>query len=245
MATSPIDAFGRSVPEYVSGRPDYPEALLADLPGAADIVELGAGTGKFTRLLARTGARIVAVEPQPAMAARIRAAPNVEVLAGTAEQIPLPDDSADLVCCATCFHWFDYARATVEILRIARPGAHLALIWNLRDERAPWVADVGRLLDDCRGTPHHSRAGQWRAILSDARFRLVRESEHRFVHRMPPQGIVDRVLSSSFIAALAQAEQDAVRQRVLDIVAAHPELAGAGEIGFPYVSKLYLLRCLQ
>jgi SAM-dependent methyltransferase len=245
MATPVIDAFGRSVPEYVSGRPDCPEALLADLPGAADIVELGAGTGKFTCLLAQTGARIIAVEPQPAMAARIPALPNVEIVAGTAEQIPLPDDSADLVCCATCFHWFDYAGATAEILRIARPGAHLALIWNLRDERVPWVGDVGRLLETCRGTPHHSRTGQWRAILSDARFELVRESEHPFVHRMPPQGIVDRVLSSSFIAALAQSEQDAVHRSVLDIVAAHPELAGAGEIGFPYVSKLYLLRCLQ
>lgn len=240
---SPIEAFGRRVPEYVSGRPDYPEALLADLPEAEEIVELGAGTGKFTRLLAQTGARIVAVEPQPAMAARIPAAPGIQVLAGTAEEIPLPDASADLVCCATCFHWFDYARATAEILRIARPGAHLALIWNVRDASVPWVCEVGRLLDAYRGVPHRYESGQWRTILGDVRFALVRETGHPFVHRMPVRGIVDRVLSSSFIAALPQSEQDAVRQRVLDIVVAHPQLAGAGEIEFPYVSKLYLLRC--
>ncbi len=242
--TSLIEAFGRRVPEYVSGRPDYPEALLAELPEAAVIVELGAGTGKFTRLLARTGARVIAVEPQPAMAAHIPTAPNIEAVAGTAEQVPLPDACADLVCCATAFHWFDYARATAEILRIARPGAHLALIWNLRDAREPWVADVNRLLDAYRSGPHRWASGQWRTILGDVRFELVRESEHPFVHRMPPRGIVDRVLSSSFIAALPPSEQDTVRQEVLEVIAACPDLADADEIGFPYVCRLYLLRCL-
>jgi SAM-dependent methyltransferase len=243
MRTSAIDAFGRQVPEYLRGRPDYPEALLADLPRAAVIVELGAGTGKFTRLLARTGARIIAVEPQPAMAAHIPVAPNIEVVVATAEQIPLPAAGADLICCATSFHWFDYDRATAEIVRIARPRGHLALVWNARDARAPWVSDVNRLLDAHRGAPHHSDAGHWRRILRDARFEVVGECEYPFEHRMPPGGIVDRVLSSSFIAALPQAEQDGVRQEVLDVIAAHPELAGAREIGFPYVSRLYLLRC--
>jgi SAM-dependent methyltransferase len=245
MSTSVIGAFGRRVPEYLSGRPDYPDALLADLPGAAVIVELGAGTGKFTRLLARTGARIVAVEPQPAMAAHIPPSTHIEVVAGTAERIPVPDASADLICCATSFHWFDYARATAEIVRVARPGAHLALIWNLRDDRVAWVRDVNRLFDAYGGEAHRYGKGQWRAILSDARFEFLRESEHPFEHRMPPGGIVDRVLSTSFIAALAPGEQDTVREKVLAIVDAYSELAAASEIGFPYVSKLYLLRCRQ
>jgi SAM-dependent methyltransferase len=243
MGTSVIGAFGRRVPEYLSGRPDYPEAILADLPSARVIVELGAGTGKLTRLLARTGARIIAVEPQPAMAAHIPAAPSIEVVAGVAERIPLPAASADLICCASSFHWFDYARATEEILRVARPGGYLALIWNLRDNRAAWVRDVGRLLDAYGSEARRYGKRHWRTILTDARFEFLRESEHPFVHRMPPSGIVDRVLSTSFIAALPQAEQDVVRHRALDIIAAHPELAAASEIEFPYVSKLYLLRC--
>jgi SAM-dependent methyltransferase len=243
MGTSVIGAFGRRVPEYLRGRPDYPEAILADLPDARVIVELGAGTGKFTRLLARTGARIIAVEPQPAMAAHMPAAPNIEAVAGTAERIPLPDASADLICCASSFHWFDYARATEEILRVARPAGYLALIWNRRDDRVAWVGEVGRLLDAYGGEAHRYGKGHWRAILGDARFEFLCEREHPFVHRMPPSGIVDRVLSTSFIAVLPQGEQDAVRRRALDIIAAHPELAAAREIGFPYVSKLYLLRC--
>jgi SAM-dependent methyltransferase len=225
--------------EYVSGRPDYPDALLADLPAAQVIVELGAGTGKFTRLLAGIGAkRIIAVEPQPAMAVHIPKADNIEVVAGTAEQIPLPD-RADLVCCACAFHWFDYAKATAEILRVMRPGAHLAVVWNMRDERTAWVAEISRLFDAYRSEPR--RYGS-RPLLGDARFELVRQSQYAFEHRMPPSGIVDRVLSTSFIAALPDAEQEIVRQRVLAAIAARPELRGASEIGFPYLCELYLLR---
>jgi hypothetical protein len=61
---------------------------------------------------------------------------------------------------------------------------------------------------------------------------------------MPVSGIVDRVLSTSFSAALPEDQQEVVRQKVLDIIHAHPELAGANEIEFPYISKLYLLRSL-
>src|SRR5262249_14695423 len=156
-----------------------------------------------------TGARIIAIEPQPAMAAHIPQAANVEVVGGTAEQIPLTDASADLVCCATAFHWFDYAKATAEILRIARPGAHLALGWNGRDRGVPWVDDIDRMTDAYRSSPV-LHAARHRQILDDGRFELVHESAYPFEHRMPPSGIVDRVLSTSFVAALPEGEREAV-----------------------------------
>jgi SAM-dependent methyltransferase len=245
MNSSVIGAFGRRVPEYLTGRPDYPEALLAHLPDAAMIVDLGAGTGKFTHLLARTGARILAVEPQPAMAAHIPAPGNIAVVAGTAEQLPLATGCADLLCCATAFHWFDYPRATAEIERVLKPRGHLALVWNIRDDRTPWVAELTRLLDAHASAAHRRGKGHWHAILSDLRFEHLDTKEHCFVHPMPVSGILDRVFSTSFISALPDARQEAIRERVGKIIEAYPELTGAGEIHFPYIAKLYLLRKRQ
>ena len=242
MIASVIDAFGRCVGEYLTGRPDYPEALLEDLPRAALVVDLGAGTGKFTRLVSRTGARVVAVEPQSAMAAHIAREANVQVVVATAEQIPLAGGCVDLVCCATAFHWFDYAKATAEVARILKPGAHLALIWNVRDDRVPWVAAVGALLDARGKEAHRFRKGRWRAILDDCRFAYLGARDHPFSHRMRVDGIVDRVLSTSFIADLGEEERESVRKEVFAIIGAHPELRQAREIRFPYVAKLYLLR---
>ena len=108
-----------------------------------DVVDLGAGTGKLTRSLVALGHRVTAVEPLPEMIAHLRAAvPGVTAVEGGAEAIPLDAASADVVTVAQAFHWFDHGPALREIARVLRPGGRIALVWNVRDETEPWVAEL-------------------------------------------------------------------------------------------------------
>ncbi|MCY7304179.1 MAG: class I SAM-dependent methyltransferase [Thermoleophilia bacterium] len=103
------------------------------------------GTGKLTRSLVVLGHRVTAVEPLPEMIAHLRdAVPGVTAVEGGAEAMSLVDESADVVVAAQAFHWFDRGPALREIARVLRPGGHIALVWNTRDEREPWVAQLSK-----------------------------------------------------------------------------------------------------
>ncbi len=122
------EGVGRAADAYERGRPAYPVpavAWLAEALGVAPgtvVVDLGAGTGKLTRMLAAYGATLVAVEPVAAMRAKLAASmPGMRALEGTAESMPLPDGSADAVTVGQAFHWFDGERALAEIHRVLRP----------------------------------------------------------------------------------------------------------------------------
>jgi SAM-dependent methyltransferase len=136
-------SFGTAAAAYDRGRPTYPaEAITWVLPAnARRVLDLGAGTGKLTRAVRAVGVEVVAVEPDDEM----RAAIDGETLAGTAEQIPLPDASVDAVVAGQAFHWFDPARAVPEMVRVLRPGGVVGLFWNLFDDRVPWVAELCRI----------------------------------------------------------------------------------------------------
>jgi SAM-dependent methyltransferase len=133
-------SFGAAASSYDAGRPSYPaEAVRWVLPdGARRVLDLGAGTGKLTAALRSLELDTVAVEPDDAMRALVPG----EALAGTAEEIPLPDASVDAVVAGQAFHWFDVDRALPEMRRVLRPGGSIGLLWNLFDDRVPWVAEL-------------------------------------------------------------------------------------------------------
>jgi SAM-dependent methyltransferase len=119
---------------YERGRPGWPPDVV-DVPGlvpTATVLDLGAGTGKLTRLLVPAFDRVVAVEPAEAMRRILETiCPEAEALPGTAQAIPLADTSVDAVFAAQAFHWFEDERAVTEIARVLRPCGALVLMWNL------------------------------------------------------------------------------------------------------------------
>lgn len=243
--------YSRAAATYEEGRPEYPEQLLPWLrdtlgarPGAR-VVDVGAGTGKFTRLLQRSGAAITAVEPVAAMrAALVTRSPEVTAVAGTADSTGLATGYADIVVCAQAFHWFATPAALAELCRILAPGGRLALIWNVRDNNEPWVADMSRLFEPYEvGTPRH-HSGQWRRAIdqavTDGAFGELRE----FVVAHAHEGAVDdvvikRFLSVSFIAALPAAERTVIEQQLREMAATHPDLRGRERVVAPYRTHAY------
>ncbi|WP_380169155.1 class I SAM-dependent methyltransferase [Jannaschia sp. R86511] len=133
-------SFGAVAEEYDRVRPGYPAEVVRWALGEAPlrVLDLGAGTGKATRVLLEQGHDVVAVEPDPQMRERLRSvSPQVRALAGTGEAVPLPDGSVDAVLVAQAWHWMDHGRAAVEVARVLRPGGVLVLLWNVRDRQDP------------------------------------------------------------------------------------------------------------
>jgi SAM-dependent methyltransferase len=176
----------------------------------------------------------VAVEPVAEMrAALTESAPAARALAGTAEAIPLEDGSVDAVAVGQAFHWFRGAEALAEIHRVLRPGGRLGLLWNLRDETVPWVAELTRIMEPHRGDAPRAASGAWReAFERTALFEPLEAATFRHVHRLTAEGVVARVASVSFIAALAELQR-------AEIVAEVRELVGAEPVDLPYVTELY------
>ncbi|MGI8421042.1 MAG: class I SAM-dependent methyltransferase [Gaiellaceae bacterium] len=148
----PAGSFDRWPEDYERGRPGWPPGVV-DVPGLpppATVLELGAGTGKLTRLLVAAFDRVVAVEPADAMRLLlVPLCPDAEALAGTAQEIPLAEASVDAVFAAEAFHTFDGERALAEIARVLRPRGALVLMWNLpAGPTAPSIAAVERLLSE-------------------------------------------------------------------------------------------------
>lgn len=144
-------SFDRAADVYERARPSYPDSSVDWLlpPGATQVLDLGAGTGKLTRSLAARGLHAFAVDPSPKMLAQLQAAvPSATALEGTGEHIPLDGESVDAVLVAQAWHWMDAAAASKEVARVLRPAGTLGLVWNVRDDRVGWVAELGQIIGD-------------------------------------------------------------------------------------------------
>jgi SAM-dependent methyltransferase len=231
-------SFGAAAAAYERGRPPYPaEAIDWLLPrGAARVLDVGAGTGKLTRLLAARGLDVVAVEPLPGMREQLaHAVPGVPVYPGTAEDIPLPDRSVDAVLAAQAWHWVDPARAVPEVARVLVPGGQLGLAWNMRDDRADWVAQLSQILHD-PGEGDGSRGG---AVLIGPPFGPVQHRTFEWTHRLSRHQLLDMVSSRSYVITMPAAERAGVLAAVGRLADTHPDLAGRAELELPYRTECF------
>ena len=151
-AVSRAHSFNAAADQYAVGRPSYPSELfdsiehLASLRLAgARVADIGAGTGIATALLRERGADVIAVEPGDAMAAKFRTVlPDVPIVRGDGNALPLADASCDLITYAQSWQWTDTARSVPEALRVLLPGGALAIWWNTTAFDVPWISEQHR-----------------------------------------------------------------------------------------------------
>ncbi|MDI1288709.1 MAG: class I SAM-dependent methyltransferase [bacterium] len=229
--------FGTASSAYESGRPSYPDAAVDWLvPSAsARVVEVGAGTGKFTQALVRRGIDVTATEPDAGMRDALAASlPSVHVIEGFAESIPLPDGCADAVLGAQCWHWVDQDAASLEAARVLRPGGILGLVWNYRDESDPWVAGISAILADFGQDP-----GRDEDPVPHAPFGPFEVFEFPWVHGTSVQGVVDMIASRSYAIALPSDQRAELLGRIREHALAHPALEAEDRLVVPYVTYAY------
>ncbi|KXS16366.1 S-adenosyl-L-methionine-dependent methyltransferase [Gonapodya prolifera JEL478] len=257
MHTIAATGFSRAAGIYASSRPSYPADalrwLLAELgvgaaggtaaPGAR-IADIGAGTGKLTRLLVRAGANVVAVEPVAAMRRKLaEIVPAATVLQGEAENIPLADSSMDAVTSAQAFHWFANRTTLGEFNRILKPHGRIGLAWNVRDTSVRWVQDVTQKLIslEADNVPPQFHDLKWRQCFENSPFTLLSTESFRHVQSGSPRTLVrDANMSASYVAALPREDRDKFARTLEELIWSHPDLKGKDLVEFPFQTKVFV-----
>ena len=234
-------AFGSAAADYERARPSYPTEAIEVLrkrgglgPGRK-VLDLAAGTGKLTRLLVDAGADVIAVEPVPGMRDELAAAvPQVDVRDGVAESIPVEDGSVGLVTVAQAFHWFRFDEALEEIRRVLAPGGSVAILFNERDERVPWVRTWNEVIEwHSRRVAYYQRT-DWDVVLADGGFGNVAYDRAEWQQPMTRDLVASRVRSVSYIAELDEQGQQEYVSRVLALVEGFDE-----PFDLPYVTHVW------
>ena len=209
------------------------------------VVDLGAGTGKLTETLVRLGVEVTAVEPDPGMLGELRRElPSVRSVAGSAEDIPLPDDSVDAVLAGQSMHWFDLGRAMPEMARVLVPGGVLAALWNVDDDRVPWVAELAEI------SKHTSSAtlARWRdgagqawqdrvAAAGSGLFGAGQTAEFENGQRRTAESLLATIATHSRLLVMGEPDRTALLTQISEFLHARPETS-AGEFVLPLVTAV-------
>lgn len=237
-------SFGGWARDYHRLRPGYPPAAVDFLAALArtrardhepDCLDLGAGTGLLAVGLLQRGIKVIGVEPDDRMREVLAESIGADnALAGTAEAIPLPDASVDLVTAGQMWHWVDQTPAAAQVARVLRPGGALAICWTLRDDRVPWVRELVRraeLTDSYRSAPADRLA---KLATLPAQFAPGQLTEFEFGITTNAAELVAQL---GTFATVARHDTAGRLGSARDFLAANP--ATAGEFVAPFVCKIF------
>lgn len=218
--------------EYARHRPGYPPVVvewMRDVCGmraGCDVADIGCGTGILAEMLLGAGAQVVGVEPNADMRSacgeRLGSRGGLRMVNGTAEATDLADASVDIVVAAQAMHWFDLPRAREEFRRVLRPGGWAVAVWNERRlSGTPFLDAYERLLHE-HGTDY-GKVASWN--LTDERLRAFLGPQAFVVRRadnfqdLDEEGLVGRLLSSSYVPAPGHPKHDAMLAAARDVFA--------------------------
>ena len=240
-------SFGAVAPGYSALRPGYPGDVVAFAVGGragharrVRVLDLAAGTGLLTAPLVAAGHDVVAVDPADGMLAELTARlPGVTALRGSAEDVPLPDGDVDVVTAAQAAHWFDPVPAAAELRRVLRPGGAVAFVWNMRDDRVGWSAELDALLAAERVERFTPRAvTEAFAAALDADLAL---HESVAVQPQTPEQVVAALATRSYVATMGEERRAWFLGAVRDLLATHPGTRGRDVVEVRLVSSAWRL----
>lgn len=233
---------------YASSRPNYPDDIVVwlkntlDITPASQVIDLAAGTGKFTHYLKQATTHITAVEPVQEMQQHfIKAHPHVEIVTAFSDGISLPSQQYDAILSAQAFHWFAHQKTLGEMHRLLKPNGHLGLVWNDRDFSIDWVQELAELLKPFEhGTPRFYHQSWKKAFQHQPYFKLESEQQFCYVHRSTVDKVVSqRLLSTSFITLLPLQKQAVLKKHFERIIFKYLGKKPHDEIEFPYITYAY------
>jgi SAM-dependent methyltransferase len=233
--TDPSRSFGSVADAYDRARPSYPLEAAEWMVGRhpSTVVEVGAGTGKFTDLLVRLGHDVLATDPDDAMLAHLRLRhPDLRVATAPAEAVPAATRSVDTVVAAQAFHWFDTEAALREAARMLKPEGRIALVWNQPDTRIPWVRRLASII----GRQEHD-VDPTDVLVASKRFGYVEEATFRHWQPLRRQELRELVLSRSNVATMDPMAQDRLLRKVDELFDEYDR--GPDGLLLPYVTQCY------
>ncbi len=234
-------SFGSAARLYDSIRPAYPMGAVSWAVGAEPVrvLDLGAGTGLLAGAVRSAGHEVIAVEPDEQMrAVAAERHPGIRILAGSAEDIPLPDGSVDAVVVGQAYHWFTPQDALPQIHRVLRKDGVLAAMWNIRDDRTPWVAELSDIVgDESYGLESAWPYGPVTPWFTEPERGLI---EHTVT--VPTDRLTDLVRSRSSYLTADAAEQARLDREIGELATTNPGLTGRDSVEMPYRTCVYRMR---